>query len=54
VVIATATEADGRALADRMRAEVPEALSVTAEGSAAVAMDELNPLTVITGRWRRT
>ena len=53
VVIATATEADGRALADRMRAEVPEAVSVTAEGSAAVAMDELNPLSVITGRWRR-
>lgn len=53
VVIATATEADARALADRMRAEVPEAVSITAEGSAAVAMDELNPLSVITGRWKR-
>jgi hypothetical protein len=28
------------------------ALRVTAEGSAAVAMDELNPFTPISGRWR--
>jgi hypothetical protein len=53
VVIATATEAEAHALAERMRAELPEAVSVTAEGSAAVAMDELNPLSVITGRWKR-
>jgi hypothetical protein len=53
-VIATATEDEARSLAERMRSEVPEAVSVTAEGSAAVAMDEVNPLTVITGRWRRT
>jgi hypothetical protein len=33
---------------------VPEAKSVTAEGSAAAAMAEQNPLSVLTGRWRRT
>jgi len=52
-VIAAATEDDANALAERMRTEVPSAVSVTAEGSAAVAMDALNPLSVITGRWRR-
>jgi len=53
-VIAVATEDDAQALAERMRSEVPSAVSVTAEGSAAVAMDALDPLSVITGRWRRT
>ena len=52
-VIAVATEDEAQALAERMRREVPSAVSVTAEGSAAVAMDALNPLSVITGRWRR-
>jgi hypothetical protein len=54
VVIAAATEDDANALAERMRTEAPDAVRVTAEGSAAVAMDALNPFTVITGRWRRT
>jgi hypothetical protein len=54
VVIATAIEEEARSLADRLPGEVPEAQSITAEGSAAVAMDELNPLSVITGRWHRT
>jgi hypothetical protein len=54
VVVAAASEDDARALTDRIRTEAPDALSVTAEGSAAVAMDELNPFTVVTGRWRRT
>jgi hypothetical protein len=40
------------ALADRIRAEAPGTPSVTAEGCAAVAMDELNPFTVVSGRWR--
>jgi hypothetical protein len=52
-VIAAATEDEAQALAERMRNEVPSAVSVTAEGSAAVAMDALDPLSVITGRWRR-
>lgn len=52
-VIAVATEDEANALAERMRSEVPSAVSVTAEGSAAVAMDALDPLSVITGRWRR-
>lgn len=51
-VIATATEDEARSLAERVRVDVPEALSVTAEGSAAVAMDALDPFSVITGRWR--
>lgn len=54
VVVAAANQDEAAALADRIRKEAPGALSVTAEGSAAVAMDELNPFTVITGRWRRT
>jgi hypothetical protein len=54
VVIALATEDEARALAQRLRDDVPEAEKITAEGSAAVAMDELNPLSVLTGRWRRT
>jgi hypothetical protein len=33
---------------------VPDAQSIAAGGSAAVAMDELNPLSVITARWHRT
>jgi hypothetical protein len=53
VVVVAASQDEASALADRLRAEVPGALSVTAEGSAAVAMDELNPFTVISGRWRR-
>jgi hypothetical protein len=52
-VVAAATEDDAKALAERLRREVPSAASVTAEGSAAVAMDALDPLSVITGRWRR-
>lgn len=54
VVVALATEDEARALAQRLRDEIPEAQKITAEGSAAVAMDELNPLSVLTGRWRRT
>jgi hypothetical protein len=54
VVVAAANQDEARALADRIRQEAPGALRVTAEGSAAVAMDELNPFTVVTGRWRRT
>jgi hypothetical protein len=53
VVVAASNEDEARSLADRIRIEAPSALSVTAEGSAAVAMDELNPFTVISGRWRR-
>jgi hypothetical protein len=53
VVVAASSEDEARSLADRIRTEAPGALSVTAEGSAAVAMDELNPFTVISGRWRR-
>ena len=53
VVVVAASEDEAGALADRLRAETPDALRVTAEGSAAVAMDELNPFTVISGRWRR-
>jgi hypothetical protein len=53
VVVAASNEDEASSLADRIRTEAPGALSVTAEGSAAVAMDELNPFTVITGRWRR-
>jgi hypothetical protein len=44
---------EATALADRIRAAAPGALRVSAEGSAAVAMDELNPFTVVSGRWRR-
>jgi hypothetical protein len=54
VVVAAPNQDEAGALADRIRKEAPGALSVTAEGSAAVAMDELNPFTVVTGRWRRT
>jgi hypothetical protein len=54
VVIAAATEHEANALAERLRGEVPEATNVTAEGSAAAAMAEQNPLSAITGRWRRT
>lgn len=54
VVVGVKTEDDARSLAERLRAEVPDALSVTAEGSAAVAMDEVDPLTLLSGRWRRT
>jgi hypothetical protein len=54
VVVGCASEDDARALAQRLQGEVPEAERITAEGSAAVAMDEINPLSVITGRWRRT
>jgi hypothetical protein len=54
VVIGCGSEDDAKALAKRLEAEVPEAQKITAEGSAAVAMDEINPLSVITGRWRRT
>ncbi len=54
VVVGLATEREAKALAQRLRGEVPEAASVTAEGSAAAAMAEQNPLSVITGRWRRT
>lgn len=54
VVVAAANQDEADALADRIRQEAPGALGVTAEGSAAVAMDELNPFTVVTGRWRRT
>jgi hypothetical protein len=54
VVVACASEDDARALAQRLRGEIPEAQRIAAEGSAAVAMDEINPLSVITGRWRRT
>jgi hypothetical protein len=54
VVLAAANQDEAGALADRIREEAPGALSVTAEGSAAVAMDELNPFTVVAGRWRRT
>jgi hypothetical protein len=54
VVVGVKTEDDARSLAERLRAEVPDALSVTAEGSAAVAMDEVDPFTLLSGRWRRT
>jgi hypothetical protein len=54
VVMVAASEDEATALAERIRGDVPEALRVTAEGSAAVAMDELNPFTVLSGRWRRT
>ena len=50
----TTSDDEATALAERIRGDVPEALRVTAEGSAAVAMDELNPFTVLSGRWRRT
>jgi hypothetical protein len=53
VVVAAASEDEARGLADRIASEAPDALHVTAEGSAAVAMDELNPFTVVSGRWRR-
>jgi hypothetical protein len=49
----TTSDDEATALADRIRAAAPGALRVTAEGSAAVAMDELNPFTVVSGRWRR-
>lgn len=55
VVVGLRTEDDARSLAERLRVETPDALSVTAEGSAAVAMDEVvDPLTRLSGRWRRT
>lgn len=54
VVVGCASDDDAQALAKRLEGEVPEAEKITAEGSAAVAMDEINPLSVITGRWRRT
>jgi hypothetical protein len=54
VVVGCASEDDANALAQRLQGEIPEAQRITAEGSAAVAMDEINPLSVITGRWRRT
>lgn len=54
VVVPAATDSDANALAERLRGEVPEAKSVKAEGSAAAAMAEQNPLSVLTGRWRRT
>jgi hypothetical protein len=53
VVVASANQDEARALADRIRERARGALHVTAEGSAAVAMDELNPFTVVSGRWRR-
>jgi hypothetical protein len=53
VIVVVSSQDEAAALADRIRAEAPGALRVTAEGSAAVAMDELNPFTVISGRWRR-
>jgi hypothetical protein len=52
VIVVASSQEQATALADRIRAEAPGALRVTAEGSAAVAMDELNPFTVVSGRWR--
>ncbi|MGZ6706868.1 MAG: hypothetical protein ACXVFN_07970 [Solirubrobacteraceae bacterium] len=52
VVVSAASEDEADELAERIRKEAPEALRVAAEGSAAVAMDELNPLSVVSGRWR--
>jgi hypothetical protein len=53
VVVPAATEDDAGALADRIRAEAPDAQSVTAEGSAAVAMDELSPFAALSHLLRR-
>jgi hypothetical protein len=53
VIVVASSQDEAAALAERIRAAAPEALRVTAEGSAAVAMDELNPFTVVSGRWRR-
>lgn len=53
VVVAASSEDEARSLADRIRTEAPGALQVVAEGSAAVAMDELSPFSVMSGRWRR-
>lgn len=53
VVVGLATEREANALAERLRSEVPEAKSVTAEGSAADAMAEQRPASILTGRWRR-
>lgn len=52
VVVAASSEDEATSLADRVRTKAPGARRVVAEGSAAVAMDELNPFSVITGRWR--
>ena len=54
VVVATPTEHEANALAERLRGEAPEAASITAEGSAAAAMDELDPLSAATRLRRRT
>jgi hypothetical protein len=53
VVVPVATEDDASALASRIRAEAPDARSVTAEGSAAVAMDELSPFAALSHLLRR-
>lgn len=53
VVVGAATEDDANALADRVRREAPDARSVTAEGSAAVAMDELSPFSALSRLLRR-
>jgi hypothetical protein len=53
VVVAASSEDEATSVADRIRTEAPGALQVVAEGSAAVAMDEVNPFSVISGRWRR-
>ncbi len=53
VVVGAATEDDAGKLADRIRREAPDAASVTAEGSAAVAMDELSPFSALSRLLRR-
>jgi hypothetical protein len=53
VVVAAATEDDAAVLADRIRTEAEDARSVTAEGSAAVAMDELSPFAALSNLLRR-
>jgi hypothetical protein len=53
VVVAAASEDDASALAERISALAPEARSVTSEGSAAAAMDDLSPFAALRKLLRR-
>jgi hypothetical protein len=53
VVVATATEDEATALAEQLRTDAPDARRITAEGSAAAAMDELSPFAALSRLLRR-